>query len=160
MRQSAHTRLPRTVTSGGSSCTSLAEKQSCIHRCAHRTSGYDAGTLRMRGQPMSGNHSRVRSRAMGLGGESGPGCELESLTVRELEVLSLLATGVSNRLLARRLGIAERTVKAHLTNLMRKLGVESRVEAALVAQKFETTLVDLRDHAQRSDGQPLPQLQQ
>ncbi|MER7046488.1 helix-turn-helix transcriptional regulator [Streptomyces jumonjinensis] len=97
---------------------------------------------------------------MGLGGESGPGCELESLTVRELEVLSLLATGVSNRLLARRLGIAERTVKAHLTNLMRKLGVESRVEAALVAQKFETTLVDLRDHAQRSDGQPLPQLQQ
>ncbi|MET9678645.1 helix-turn-helix domain-containing protein [Streptomyces coeruleorubidus] len=55
------------------------------------------------------------------------------LTNREREVLSLLADGPSNRAMARQLNIAERTVKAHLTNLMRKLGVESRLEAALIS---------------------------
>ncbi|MFF5367587.1 response regulator transcription factor [Streptomyces sp. NPDC013187] len=65
------------------------------------------------------------------------------LTRRELEVLSLLTTGDSNRRLAHRLGIAERTVKAHLTSLMRKLGVESRVEAALLAQRSQKALSDL-----------------
>ncbi|WP_234330006.1 helix-turn-helix domain-containing protein [Streptomyces viridochromogenes] len=48
-------------------------------------------------------------------------------------MLSLLADGPSNRALARQLDIAERTVKAHVTNLMRKLGVESRLEAALLS---------------------------
>nr|WP_241827137.1 LuxR C-terminal-related transcriptional regulator [Streptomyces graminilatus] len=59
--------------------------------------------------------------------------DFDLLTSRERQVLSLLAGGPSNRVIARKLGIAERTVKAHLTNLMRKLGVESRLEAALIS---------------------------
>ncbi|MGW5971868.1 LuxR C-terminal-related transcriptional regulator [Streptomyces sp. NPDC055186] len=59
--------------------------------------------------------------------------DFDQLTDRERQVLALLADGPSNRVIARRLGIAERTVKAHLTNLMRKLGVQTRLEAALVS---------------------------
>ncbi|MEW1654761.1 LuxR C-terminal-related transcriptional regulator [Streptomyces sp. NPDC093707] len=54
------------------------------------------------------------------------------LTDREREVL-LLATGEQNRILARELGISERTVRAHITNLTRKLDVRSKMEAALLA---------------------------
>ncbi|MFD5335223.1 helix-turn-helix domain-containing protein [Streptomyces hawaiiensis] len=80
-----------------------------------------------------------------MGADQGrDGSRFSELTRRELEVLSLLATGDSNRRLAHRLGIAERTVKAHLTSLMRKLGVESRVEAALLAQRYQKALSDLR----------------
>ncbi|NED12552.1 LuxR C-terminal-related transcriptional regulator [Streptomyces sp. SID9124] len=59
--------------------------------------------------------------------------ELSQLTQREAEVWLLLADGQSNRILARRLGIAERTLRAHITSLTRKLGIESRTEAALLA---------------------------
>lgn len=53
-----------------------------------------------------------------------------SLTPRELQVLGLLATGARTRVIADDLGITEPTVKRHLTNLYRKLGVSNRVEAA------------------------------
>ncbi|MET7511334.1 helix-turn-helix domain-containing protein [Streptomyces albidoflavus] len=56
-----------------------------------------------------------------------------TLTRREREVLLLLPEGETNRMLGRRLGIADRTVKAHLTNIKRKLRVESRVQLALIA---------------------------
>ncbi|MFF0106079.1 helix-turn-helix domain-containing protein [Streptomyces hirsutus] len=59
--------------------------------------------------------------------------DFDQLTDRERQVLALLADGPSNRMMARRLGIAERTVKAHLTNLMRKLGIQTRLEAALLS---------------------------
>ncbi|MGY3203055.1 helix-turn-helix domain-containing protein [Streptomyces sp. TE5632] len=59
--------------------------------------------------------------------------DFDQLTDRERQVLALLADGPSNRVIARRLGIAERTVKAHLTNLMRKLGIQTRLEAALIS---------------------------
>jgi DNA-binding NarL/FixJ family response regulator len=55
------------------------------------------------------------------------------LSNRELEVLSLLATGLANKQIARRLGIAERTVKAHLTSIFQQLGVTDRTQAALWA---------------------------
>ncbi|MFI9393533.1 response regulator transcription factor [Streptomyces bauhiniae] len=58
---------------------------------------------------------------------------LARLTRREREVLRHLAKGEPNRLLARNLGIAERTVRAHVTSVVRKLGVGSRFEASLVA---------------------------
>ena len=50
------------------------------------------------------------------------------LTARERDVLALVATGLSNRAIARRLGIAESTVKAHLTKAYRALGVTTRTE--------------------------------
>ncbi|MGW7414606.1 response regulator transcription factor [Streptomyces sp. NPDC054863] len=58
---------------------------------------------------------------------------VENLTGREREVLVRVGTGAGNREIARTLGIAERTVKAHLTHIMGKIGVASRLEAALFA---------------------------
>ncbi|MFF7977284.1 LuxR C-terminal-related transcriptional regulator [Streptomyces sp. NPDC007905] len=58
---------------------------------------------------------------------------ITGLTPREREVLLLLSRAASNRDIGRTLGIAERTVKAHLTNIMTKISVSSRTEAALFA---------------------------
>ncbi len=57
-----------------------------------------------------------------------------TLSPRELEVLALLGDGHANKQIARRLGISERTVKAHLTNVFRQLGVTDRTQAALWAR--------------------------
>jgi two-component system nitrate/nitrite response regulator NarL len=55
------------------------------------------------------------------------------LTERERDILELIATGCSNKLIARQLRIAEGTVKVHVKHLLRKLGLDSRVEAAVWA---------------------------
>jgi DNA-binding NarL/FixJ family response regulator len=57
------------------------------------------------------------------------------LTPREREVLALLADGLPNKLIARRLEISEKTVKAHLTNIFQRIGVTDRTQAALWAQR-------------------------
>jgi DNA-binding NarL/FixJ family response regulator len=57
------------------------------------------------------------------------------LSERERDVLALVATGLSNKVVAQRLGIAEKTVKAHLTNVYRVIGVYDRVQAALWARE-------------------------
>jgi DNA-binding NarL/FixJ family response regulator len=57
------------------------------------------------------------------------------LTPREREVLGLLADGMPNKLIARRLEISEKTVKAHLTNIFQRIGVTDRTQAALWAQR-------------------------
>ena len=64
----------------------------------------------------------------------------ESLTPREREVLELIARGRSNKLIARELGIAEKTVKTHVGHLLAKLGVTDRTQAAMIAVR--TGLVD------------------
>ena len=56
-----------------------------------------------------------------------------NLTHRELEVLTAVARGDRNKEIALRLGVTERTVKAHLTNIYNKLGVDSRAAAVSVA---------------------------
>ena len=58
-----------------------------------------------------------------------------SLSPREEEVLRLLASGLANKQIARRLGISERTVKAHLTSVFQQLGVTDRTQAALWARE-------------------------
>jgi DNA-binding NarL/FixJ family response regulator len=55
------------------------------------------------------------------------------LTERERAVLTLVGTGLPNKLIAMRLGISEKTVKAHLTNVFRAIGVTDRTQAALYA---------------------------
>ena len=55
------------------------------------------------------------------------------LTEREQEVLALIARGKANKLIALELGVAERTVKAHVSNILGKLGVSDRTQAALWA---------------------------
>ena len=57
------------------------------------------------------------------------------LSPRETEVLSLVARGMSNRLIARNLFISEKTVKNHLYSIFRKIGVTDRTKAALFAVK-------------------------
>jgi DNA-binding NarL/FixJ family response regulator len=57
------------------------------------------------------------------------------LTPRELEVLGLVRQGLANKQIARRLGITERTVKAHLTSTFQRIGVSDRTQAALWAER-------------------------
>lgn len=61
------------------------------------------------------------------------GNTLMRLTLREREVLGYVAAGADNLQIAARLDITERTVKAHVSNLYRKLGVQNRVEMAMMA---------------------------
>ena len=62
-----------------------------------------------------------------------------ALSEREQEVLSLVAAGLANKQIAQRLGISEKTVKAHLTRVFREIGVFDRTQAALWAQRHGLT---------------------
>ncbi|EHR51832.1 response regulator containing a CheY-like receiver domain and an HTH DNA-binding domain [Saccharomonospora marina XMU15] len=62
-----------------------------------------------------------------------PGGEAATLTRRELEVLALVAKGQSNQEIADELYISERTARTHVSNVLRKLGLTSRTQAAVVA---------------------------
>ena len=57
------------------------------------------------------------------------------LSKREREVLALVAEGLPNKLIARRLEISEKTVKTHLTSVFQRIGVSDRTQAALWAQR-------------------------
>jgi DNA-binding NarL/FixJ family response regulator len=57
------------------------------------------------------------------------------LTEREREVLRLVASGLANKQIARRLGISEKTVKGHLTHVFQAIGVTDRTQAALWAER-------------------------
>lgn len=63
-----------------------------------------------------------------------------SLTTREREVLSLVAEGLANKAIARRLHISEKTVKAHLTSVFAALDVTDRTQAALWAERHPDQL--------------------
>ncbi len=65
--------------------------------------------------------------------EEQPGLPYEQLTQRELEVLQLAAEGLSNREIAERLVISEKTVKNHISNIFSKLNVNDRTHAILYA---------------------------
>ena len=62
-----------------------------------------------------------------------PATPLSELTPREQEILAHIAEGESNKVIARHLGISDGTVKLHVKAILRKLGVHSRVEAAVIA---------------------------
>jgi DNA-binding NarL/FixJ family response regulator len=61
--------------------------------------------------------------------------EKPQLTPREADVLRLVRHGLANKQIARRLGISERTVKAHLTSVFQRIGVPDRTQAALWAER-------------------------
>ncbi|MEV2255782.1 response regulator transcription factor [Streptomyces sp. NPDC050147] len=75
----------------------------------------------------------------GAGDRAEPPPDLRALTLREVEVLKLIATGLSNADIADRLYISEATVKTHLNRTMSKLDLDSRAQAVVVA--YETGLV-------------------
>jgi DNA-binding NarL/FixJ family response regulator len=68
----------------------------------------------------------------------------EAITEREKEVLEMLVTGLSNKEIGAPLGIVERTVKAHIAKIMRKVGVHSRIELSVHA--LSRSLVSLPAH--------------
>jgi DNA-binding NarL/FixJ family response regulator len=80
--------------------------------------------------------SPLDPRAAGalLGRERQPE-EPGGLSPREREVLALVAEGLPNKLIARRLAISEKTVKAHLTSVFRTIGVDDRTQAAVWAMR-------------------------
>ena len=65
---------------------------------------------------------------------------LETLTQRELEILGYLAGGCSNKVIARKLDLAESTIKVHVQNILRKLELTSRVQAAVYAVQHKVPL--------------------
>jgi NarL family two-component system response regulator LiaR len=67
------------------------------------------------------------------------------LTEREADVLRLLAKGMANKEIARTLGVGQQTVKSHVSNILAKLGVRSRTQAALLAARVAPGSVDHPD---------------
>jgi two-component system, NarL family, nitrate/nitrite response regulator NarL len=78
---------------------------------------------------LTGNHPRPSSPANPLG----------ELTEREHEILERVAAGLSNKEIGQQLHLSEKTVKHYMTNILQKLQVRNRVEAALLAQKENRT---------------------
>jgi len=85
----------------------------------------------------------ARKLILGLGKEQRPEPQESELTDRELEVLKLVATGLSNQQIAEKLCIGEGTVRFHISNILSKLHLENRTQAALYA--LREGLVSLSD---------------
>ena len=85
--------------------------------------------------------------AIGLFEDSETPAKAAGLTEREISILNALARGLSNEAIGKELWVAEQTVKFHLTNIYRKLGVANRTEAARYA--YQQGLVDspIYDHS-------------
>jgi DNA-binding NarL/FixJ family response regulator len=91
-------------------------------------------------------HTAIRAAARGeaplapkaaaaLLAERGERAGAVDLTAREREILALVVEGLANKQIGRRLGISEKTVKGHLTNLFQRIGVADRTQAALWAER-------------------------
>ncbi|MDX2760255.1 response regulator transcription factor [Streptomyces sp. ME08-AFT2] len=65
---------------------------------------------------------------------------LPGLTTREREILALIGEGLTNRQIGQRLYLAEKTVKNHISRLLAKLGVERRIQAAVIATQAQDRL--------------------
>ncbi len=82
-------------------------------------------------------HPRAARALLQSRGEDRPRSPDSGLTAREREVLRLVRAGLANKQIARRLGISERTVKAHLTSVFQRIGVQDRTQAAVWAQRHD-----------------------
>lgn len=80
--------------------------------------------------PLAPKAARTLIGSRGTGSSHG-------LTDREREVLTLVTRGLPNKLIARELGISEKTVKAHLTTVFQRIGVTDRVQAAMWARDHD-----------------------
>jgi NarL family two-component system response regulator LiaR len=108
---------------------------SCLLKDVDADSLADAVRKSARGEAVL--HARIAGHLVdALRRGTSPGAEaLESLSTREREVLVLMAEGLSNFGIAGRLGIGEKTVKTHVSNVLAKLNVSDRTQAAVFAWK-------------------------
>jgi DNA-binding NarL/FixJ family response regulator len=107
------------------------EQATTAARAAHATAtGLVAGPLRVALEALA------RRARLDLGTGLPAEQRLAGLTPRELEVLRLLVEGRSNRQIAEQLFISAKTASVHVTNLLSKLGVHSRLEAAAMARRL------------------------
>jgi DNA-binding NarL/FixJ family response regulator len=96
-----------------------------------------------------GATTRLMARLRGGRAEEQQSSVLPDLTDREREILALIGEGLTNRQIGQRLYLAEKTVKNHISRLLAKLGVERRVQAAVIATQT------LASHtAQPGNGRP------
>ncbi|MCP5162254.1 MAG: two-component system response regulator NarL [Hahellaceae bacterium] len=84
---------------------------------------------------ISENLAGVLASAIGSRSKANKSRSIENLTQRELQILKQIAGGMSNKMIAGKLDIAEGTVKVHVKNLLKKLKMRSRVEAAIFAME-------------------------
>ena len=70
---------------------------------------------------------------------------LQSLGLREHQILALIADGLTNRQIADQLGLAEKTVKNYVSSLLSKLGLKRRTQAAILLLKYQQTLASTTD---------------
>ena len=81
--------------------------------------------------------SRLLSAAGELeSGEAAAAAQLAALTPQQFRVMTMIAEGLLNKQIAYDLGVSEATVKAHMTAIMRKLGVNNRTQVALIASQL------------------------
>ena len=82
--------------------------------------------------------SKVAGKVMNKLRHSSNGSILhDTLTAREMEILKLIADGKSNKVIAEELFITIKTVKTHITNILSKLDVEDRTQAAVYAHRHK-----------------------
>ena len=91
----------------------------------------EAVRLASRGEPLL--HPKIAARLMQEVAGGGERDAVEDLTARELQVLRLLAQGLTNKLIAEELVVSEKTVKTHVSNILAKLHLSHRTQAALYA---------------------------
>ena len=113
-------------------CTKNIQPEDLIATIRYVASGYSV----MDGQPLDEHELEEY-----LGLQDKPiakshdphGEPLQPLSIREMEVLACVTQGMSNKAIARALGISQQTVKNHVTSILRKLGLEDRTQAAIFA---------------------------
>ncbi|MFJ3306679.1 response regulator [Streptomyces sp. NPDC086549] len=88
--------------------------------------------------------TRLMARLRGAQEQEQEPDTLPGLTDREREILTLIGEGLTNRQIGERLYLAEKTVKNHISRLLAKLGVERRVQAAVIATQAQDRLKNER----------------
>lgn len=81
--------------------------------------------------------TKLMARLRGGGQEEQQPDGLQGLTDRERDILALIGEGLTNRQIGQRLYLAEKTVKNHISRLLAKLGVERRIQAAVIATQVQ-----------------------